>query len=237
MLINADIKGLEWVVACWLSQDPVGMAEIIANVDQHGDNQEKFKLPSRLVAKTFVFRLIYGGGAWSYAHDPAFASVRGSERFWQGVIDQFYDKYKGLHTWHTKIMQEVVGSGKLVMPHGRIYTYTKDYKGEWPRTTILNYPVQGLGADLMMIGRISFYRRLKASNLTALLVSSIHDSLVVDCLDKDGKTCYNICTMLKESIEDIPKNFERLFGIPFNLPMRSEISIGKNKKTMEVWNG
>ena len=89
----------------------------------------------------------------------------------------------------------------------------------------------------MMIGRISFYRRLKASNLTGLLVSSIHDSLVVDCLDKDGTTCYNICKILKESVEDIPKNFKKLFGIEFNLPMRSEISVGINKKDMEVWNG
>jgi len=234
VLINADIRGLEWITACWLSQDPTGITEILANADQHADNQERFKLPSRLVAKTFVFRLIYGGGAWSYANDPAFASVRGSEKFWKGVIDQFYDKYKGLHRWHTKIVQEVVSSGQLVMPHGRIYTYTKDNRGEWPRTTILNYPVQGLGADLMMIGRISFYRRLKASGLTGLLVSSIHDSLVVDSTED---VCYNICMMLKESIEDIPKNFERLFGISFNLPMRSEITVGKNKKDMEVWNG
>lgn len=231
------MKGLEWVTAIYLSQDPVGIKEIIANTDQHQDNQDRFHLPSRLVAKTFVFRLIYGGSAWSYAHDPAFASVKGSEKFWQNVIDDFYSKYRGLHKWHTAIVQEVVGSGRLVMPTGRVYTYTKDHRGEWPRTTILNYPVQGLGADLMMIGRISFYRRLKASNLTGLLVSSIHDSLVVDCLDNDGTVCYNICKILKESIEDIPKNFERLFGVSFNLPMRCEISIGPNKKDMEIWNG
>lgn len=214
----------------------MGMQEILDNVDQHAENQERFKLPSRLIAKTFIFRLVYGGGAWSYAHDPAFASVGGSERFWQGVIDQFYDKYKGLHRWHTKIVQEVVGSGRLVMPTGRIYTYTKDKHGEWPRTTILNYPVQGLGADLMMIGRISFFRRLKASKLPALLVSSIHDSLVVD-VDNDKEVCYNICIMMKKSIEDIPMNFERLFGVKFNLPMKSEITMGVNKKAMEVWNG
>ena len=235
MLINGDISGLEWVCAAYLSQDPIAIKEILAEFDQHSDNQKRFKLPTRLVAKTFVFRLIYGGSAWSYSNDPAFASVKGSEKFWQNVIDQFYDKYKGLHNWHIKLVQEVTQSGRLIMPTGRIYTYTKNHKGEWPRTTILNYPVQGLGADLMMIGRISFYRRLKASNLTGLLVSSIHDSLVVDCLDKDNKTCYNICKILKESIEDIPKNFERLFKVKFNLPMRSEISFGPNKKDMEIW--
>lgn len=120
------------------------------------------------------------------------------------------------------------------MPHGRVYTYTKDKRGEWPRTTILNYPVQGLGADLMMIGRISFFRRLKASGLTSLLVSSIHDSLVVDT---PPELCYNICIMMKKAIEDIPANFERLFGVKFNLPMQCEISYGNDKKNMEVWDG
>lgn len=245
MLINCDISGLEWICAVYLSQETVAMKEIADLVDQHADNQKRLGFPAgpdyRRIAKIFVFRLIYGGGAWSYANDPDFMGVSTSEKYWQGVIDQFYDKYKDLHKWHTKIVQEVVGSGRLVMPHGRIYTYEKDKRGEWPRTTILNYPVQGLGADLMMIGRISFFRRLKASNLIGLLVSSIHDSLVVDApsekLDKLDNNCYNICMMLKNVIEDIPKNFEKLFKIPFNLPMKSEISYGMNKKNMEVWNG
>lgn len=232
MLINCDISGLEWVCASYLSQEQVAMDEIRKCIDQHADNQTRFGLPERTIAKIFLFRLIYGGGAWSYANDPAFMPVSKSEKFWQEVIDKFYDKYRGLHRWHTSIVQQVVATGRLEMPTGRVYTYTKDKRGEWPRTTILNYPVQGLGADLMMIGRLSFFRRLKESELPALLVSSIHDSLVVD---SEPEVCYNICKILKESIEDIPNNFERLFGVPFNLPMKSEISYGLNKKDMEIW--
>ena len=241
MLINADLKALEWYCAVFLSQDPVGIQEILDNVDQHADNLVRLGFPDRGVAKVFLFRLVYGGGAWSYAHDPEFMLTSKSEKFWQHAIDQFYEKYDGLHRWHIGLMQEVTTTGRLVMPTGRIYTYEKDKHGNWPRTTILNYPVQGLGADLMMIGRISFFRRFKASNLTGKLVSTIHDSLVVDApcetLDKLDENCYNICMMLKSCIEDIPMNFERLFGVKFNLPMRCEISYGLNKKDREVLNG
>lgn len=241
MLINVDIKGLEWIVAAFLSQDKVAIEEILSNVDQHGDNQKRFGFPDRTIAKIFVFKLLYGGTAWGYSQESIFRPVSKSEKFWQNVIDQFYSKYKGIAQWHTELMQEVTTTGKIVMPHGRIYTYEKNKHGEWPRTTILNYPVQGLGADLMMIGRISFYRRFKASGLQGLLVSSIHDSLVIDApskdLDKLDENCYNICMMLKSCIEDIPANFERLFKVPFNLPMRGETSYGINKKDMEVWNG
>ncbi len=97
MLIQGDASALEWRCAAFLSQDKVAYEEIWNNVDQHTDNQTRFGLPSRLIAKTFVFRLIYGGSAYSYANDPNFAEVSKSEKFWQGVIDEFYNKYKGLH--------------------------------------------------------------------------------------------------------------------------------------------
>jgi DNA polymerase I-like protein with 3'-5' exonuclease and polymerase domains len=75
MLLNADAKQLEWICATYLSQDKVAIDEINNQVDQHADNQERFGLPSRLIAKTFVFRLIYGGSAFSYANDPNFKDI------------------------------------------------------------------------------------------------------------------------------------------------------------------
>ena len=89
MLLQADAKQLEWVGATYLSQDKTALDEIWASVDQHADNQERFGLPSRLIAKTFVFRLIYGGSSYSYANDPNFRDI-GNETFWQNVIDEFY---------------------------------------------------------------------------------------------------------------------------------------------------
>lgn len=56
MLVNADVKALEWFVGSWLAQDKVAYEEIFQGKDQHTDNQTKFNLPSRLIAKVFVFR-------------------------------------------------------------------------------------------------------------------------------------------------------------------------------------
>jgi DNA polymerase I-like protein with 3'-5' exonuclease and polymerase domains len=115
MILNADAKQLEWVCAAFLSQDSVAIKEIMGETDQHTDNQKRFGLPSRLVAKTFVFRLIYGGSAFSYANDPNFKDI-GNEKFWQNVIDQFYTKYSGLKKWHDDIMFKVKQTNELVMP-------------------------------------------------------------------------------------------------------------------------
>ena len=65
MLVNVDVKSLEIVVAAQLSGDKVLQREIINGEDIHANNMAAFKLPSRLIAKIFVFRLIYGGSAYS----------------------------------------------------------------------------------------------------------------------------------------------------------------------------
>jgi DNA polymerase I-like protein with 3'-5' exonuclease and polymerase domains len=236
MLLQADAKALEWVCAAYLSQDPIAIEEILNNVDQHSDNQKRFGLPSRLVAKTFVFRLIYGGSAWSYARDPDFKGI-GGEKFWQGVIDQFYAKYVRLGEWHVDIVNDAKRDRKLTMPTGRIYYYEPELRGgqaKWPRTRILNYPVQGLGADLMAIARVSLANRLKKVEGTKL-INTVHDSIIVDF---DEKLCDNnsIVKLVDDCFTDIPLNFKKLFGVNFNLPMRVECQVGSNWGNMEIVN-
>jgi DNA polymerase I-like protein with 3'-5' exonuclease and polymerase domains len=55
-LVQADAVGLEIRVAAFLSQDPVLLTELRDGLDIHTDNQTRFGLPSRLIAKIFVFR-------------------------------------------------------------------------------------------------------------------------------------------------------------------------------------
>lgn len=231
MILQADAKALEWVVGAYLSQDKVAYKEIVDQVDQHSLNQKAFNLPTRLIAKTFVFRLMYGGSAYSYANDPDFASVSRSEKFWQKVIDAFYEKYQGLAKWHISIVQQVTLTGQLVMPTGRVYQFLHDPKRGWPETTIKNYPVQGLGADLMSIARVSFMKRFKNANINGKLVNTVHDSIVLDLEEADVQRCVRL---FDDVFNDIPSNFSKLFGVEFNLPLRCECGVGPNMKQLEV---
>ncbi len=227
VLLNFDAKALEWVAAVYLSGDEIGIAEIESGSDIHSSNQAAFGLPTRLVAKTFVFRLLYGGSAYAYATDPDFTHVSRSERWWQGIIDKFYAKYKGIAKWHESLMTEVGRSGKLTMPTGREYIFLnkRNKRGEsvLPRTQILNYPVQGLGADLMAIVRVSLRRRMVKAGCAASLVCTVHDSVLIDALEKDVDKISNI---VYKVFEDVPMNFQKLFGVPFYLPLNVEIQTG-----------
>lgn len=238
MLVNADVKGLEVVVAAQLSNDSVLRQEIIDKEDIHGNNQAAFGLgdgkAGRLIAKIFKFRLIYGGSAYSYAHDSDFMGVSTSEKFWQEVIDKYYTKYYGIKNWHEQIEYEAKTTGRLVVPSGRYYPFnyeTTKYGTKWPSTKVKNYPVQGFGADLVMLARLEVFKRLRASACSGLLVSTIHDSIVVDTPEEN---VYNIAVLLKESIEAVPRLCQQVWKYDFSLPLTCEVSAGPNKKDMTL---
>jgi DNA polymerase I-like protein with 3'-5' exonuclease and polymerase domains len=124
----------------------------------------------------------------------------------------------------------------LTIPSGRYYEYVPKKTGygwKWPLTTIKNYPVQGFGAELVKLARVEFWGRLKNSQYQdrAKFVQTIHDSLVVD-VDNDDEVVYNICTMLRDSIEYTPTLCKEWFDYEFSLPIWCEVQVGPNKADM-----
>ncbi len=93
---------------------------------------------------------MYGATEFSYAQDPDFQPVSSNPKYWKKVIDAFYSKYQGFGKWHTKIVQEVTLTGKLVVPStGRTFDFKRypNRRGEleWPVTQIKNFPVNFSG--------------------------------------------------------------------------------------------
>jgi len=239
MLIHADVRSLEVVCAGFLSQDPVLTAELHENKnnpqkdDLHTNNQKQFNLPDRVTAKRFTFKLLYGGTDYGFSIDPKFNHVSKKRQYWSNVIEKFYSKYKGISQWHTRLVQDVLRDGQLVMPTGRAYTFPRldVAQREWFwRPKILNYPVQGTGADLVAIGRVAMWKRLRKANIPVLFQSTVHDSIDIDC-----ESCYTsrVVAIVKQAIEDIPTNFENIFGVPFNLPLSCETSVGPNLRDLK----
>lgn len=238
MLVNGDVKGLEVVVAAELSGDKILRQEIIDKVDIHETNRDRFKLgtgkPGRLVAKVFKFRLIYGGSAYSYANDSDFTGVSKSVKFWQNVIDEYYAKYTGVKSWHEDLITTAQREGRLEIPSGRFFPIepkVNQWKGglEWPITVIKNYPVQGFGAELVMLARLEVRKRLRQTDLEYKLISTIHDSIVIDTPEKNVG---QVGKILFDSIEYVPQLCKQVFDYDFSLPLTSEIQYGPNKKDM-----
>jgi len=232
LLINADVKGLEVVTAAQLSEDKVLADEIIRKVDTHADNQKQFRLPDRVTAKRFIFKLLYGATAYGYSTDSDFIGVGYDQKQWQEVIDKFYNKYRGIHAWHKRLIYEAQSTGRIGIPSGRYYPISPDYKKRepWPLTIIKNYPVQGFGADLVMLARLRANQLLEQSGLEALLVCTIHDSIVADCPTGNVGAVGRI---LKQAVEEVPGLVKEIWNYNFVLPLTAEVQYGPNKADMQ----
>ena len=238
MIFNADVKSLEWISYLFISQDIEGIKEWLAFVenpklnDIHTKNQTDLKLVSRLIAKIFLFRCIYRGPAFAYAHDPDFSTVSTSQKYWQRVIDTFFEKYYGLNQRHIQLIQEATTTGQTISPFGRVHEHTprETTRGpEWYIPDITNHINQGCGADVMVITRVSFANRWFRSGLEGELISTVHDSIVLDMPEKNVIPAAKI---MRDVFLDLPKNISKAYGVNWNLPLLCECSSGPNQKDL-----
>lgn len=229
-IVQIDAGQIEWRAAVYLSQDDVGKKELHAGFDIHTDNMKCYRLPERVVAKKFQFKLIYGASAFGYANDPEFTHVSTSEKFWQGVIDKAYEKYPGLYRWHVNLVKTATETGRIVVPSGREFIF-HDAANPRERPKILNYPCQGFSADIMMIARVSAFRRLKAVK-DVKFVGTIHDSLVLDVSENNLDF---VCSTLYSVFNDLAGNVSKMFNIDFNVPLTSEVTYGPTLGDETEW--
>lgn len=233
MLFQCDASQLEWRTALELSQDPTGLQEILGGEDTHAKNQKAFDLPSRLIAKIFLFRTIFRGSGWSFANDPDFMHVSSDPSFWDGMNEKFYAKYQGLDNIHKRWAEDVVRGRPIHGPLGRSWLVQVDrtHRGELkiPWTILSNYPVQGTGADVMTLARLSAKKRLTEMEIPSKWISTVHDSIV---LDTEEKYLEQLQQVFDQVFKDIPNNIRRIFGYNWIVPMACESKYGKNMKDM-----
>ena len=235
MIVNVDAKSLEWCTYLFLSQDPVGIEEWHGVIndpskhDIHKANQEAFNLPSRLIAKVFLFRWIYRGSAFAYSKDPDFIPVSKSQDFWQNVIDNYYAKYKQIYLTHMRYIKQATTTGKIVSPFGRLYNFQPrmNKRGElvYSEPDITNYPNQGCGADVMAVARVAVRQRWKRAGISGKLISTVHDSIVADVPEHEVDQVVN---MFDQVFKDLPQLVSQAYNTPWNIPMLGEVSVGSN---------
>jgi DNA polymerase I-like protein with 3'-5' exonuclease and polymerase domains len=238
MIVNVDARALEWLTYLYLSQDSNGIEEwheVYNNpgkYDIHRNNQEAFNLPSRLIAKVFLFRFIYRGSAYAYSMDPDFRPVSTKVAFWEDVIDRYYTKYKGIYEIHMKYIRDATTTGRIVSPFGRAYTFTpKERRGElvWSESDIVNWPNQGLGADVMAVARIAVRQRMKRAGLQSKLNTTVHDSIAADCPDNEVQ---DVAALFNNTFRALPNLITQAYGVEWNVPLLGEVSVGENMLEM-----
>ena len=232
-LLQIDASQLEWRTALELSDDQVGIQEVLDGADAHSLNQVAFSLPSRLIAKIYLFRTIFRGSGYAFSMDNDFMHVSADSKYWDAVNEKFYKKYEGLNKQH-QVWKDLVVSGKVIeSPLGRSWKIEmgRTPRGELkiPWTTLTNYPVQGTGADIMMLVRISFFKRVKAAGIPCKLRSTVHDSILVDTPTEYMQRLVDIAYQV---FDDLQANIWKIYKYKWTVPMTCECKYGVNMKDM-----
>lgn len=231
MYVQVDASQLEWRGALELSRDGVGINEVKNKADAHSLNQKAFELPSRLIAKIYLFRTIFRGSGWGFANDPDFMHVSSDPDYWEEVNVKFFRKYHGLDKQH-QIWKDLVLEGKpIIGPLGREWKIEFDGK-KIPWTVFTNYPVQGTCADIMTMTRVIFRKRLRQKEWghLVLIVTSVHDSIIVDCPEE---LVMEVVKLFHEVFASLIPNIKKVFNYDWVVPLECECKIGMTMKDMK----
>lgn len=68
------------------------------------------------------------------------------------------------------------------------------------------------------------------ADINGVLINTVHDSIVLDLLNKYEAEI--VSDIMNSVLEDFPSNFERIFGVPFDLKIHGEITVGNNMYDM-----
>lgn len=245
-IVNADLSQIEWRTAAALSHDPIMCDEIRHDFDVHTDSAKRwfnggdldtsskeFK-KIRTTAKIFNFRMLYNGKPKAFYYDGSMP--RYSLERWKQIVPGFYEKYKGLRAWQLRNEKIVNKENYLRNVSGRFLTFkynTDEEEGPlgYNLNAICNYPVQSISADLMFLGMVTIWRKVRSLGLRSRLILQVHDSLVWDCPKDEVFIVSKICA---DTFERLPELSKEYFGWEIEVPLTSEVAIGKTYGSLDI---
>lgn len=240
LILVIDLSQLEWRVAIWMSQDPVGMREIFDGVDIHSDNAIKFfgDIKYRQAAKVMTFRLLYGGGAYAFFMDPNMPDF--TLKKWNHIVESYKRKYFTLTMWQQDNITSVGrDKGWLQGWLGRLWKFPLEESKKHPglmiydEKKIKNYPVQGTATgDIVPLAMDLMWDKMDRAPMDYMSTNwmgTVHDSVLFDTMPHEVK---RVAKMGIEVFEELPTVIENIWGCKFNLPLTGEAEWGPNYAIM-----
>jgi DNA polymerase I-like protein with 3'-5' exonuclease and polymerase domains len=237
-IMNADLSQIEWRVPAQLSQDKTMISEINSGVDQHiaacvdlmglpfVSKADPASKKNRDHAKTFNFRMIYGGTEYGFFKDPNMPRFK--LRKWGNIIKSFFKKYSGLYNWQQRNIKTVIqGDGTLVLPTGRRFKFRPTgWGGKYNEREIKNYPVQGMaGGDILPLAAVIIRKKMRKGGFVSKMILTVHDSIVFDYKESEKKDLAKLCLNV---FSNLPKYIKQYWGIDWIVNLEGECEIGEN---------
>lgn len=222
VIISADYSQFELRIAAAMSGDEAMIKAFNEDSDIHtetaaliqGVKPEDVTKEMRYAAKAVNFGILYGQGVHGLSEGTGLSYAEAKE-----FIDKYFEvrpKLRGMIDGF-KDMAKNKGYVETVMGRRRP---TPDVQSsnfmvrEGAYRAAINMPIQGSAADLTKMAMSAIEPKLPKG---AFQIMQIHDSIMVECKEKDAK---KIGKMMKETMESIKPDL--------GVKLKVDVSIGKN---------
>lgn len=168
----------------------------------------------RTLAKTTNFLTGYGGGAFGLQNVLAMRDMNLKIEECQEIVEKFFEAYPALKTWIQKYKRFILDKHVAVSIFGRVRVFEEvlgndeEAKAKAQRAGV-NHAIQATASDMMLIALFTIESRMRQENLESILVSTVHDSLLIDCVKTELPIMHEIAM---DVLSHFPDVFKSLFG-------------------------
>ena len=224
ILLDADYSQIELRVLAHVSEDTTMIEAFKNGEDIHKQAASKvFGLPieevtdqMRTKAKAVNFGIVYGISDFGLSEQLGVSKKEAKQ-----YIEQYLEKYSGIKTFMTNIIEEAKEKGfvetlfkrRRYVPELQSNNYMVRQFGS---RIAMNTPIQGTAADIIKIAMINVYQELKEKKLNSKLVLQVHDELLIETYENEKNLIKDI---LKKCMEN---------AIKLKVPLNVDIDEGKS---------
>lgn len=223
LISEPDGSQLEFRVATFLGQDPVAMMDIRNDEDIHRFtasvlnqvHEDDVTGKQRQNAKPDTFKPLYGGQR----------GTKAQERYYAAFREKYHVLSEVQKGWTYTVLQEK----KLETPWGLIFYWPRTrmgYNGYIENTpSIYNYPVQSFAtAEIIPIAMVHLWHRIRANNLQARIVNTVHDSSPMEHPPEETEAVRSLA--IQCFTFDVYEYLDKVYDIDFNVPLGCGIKTG-----------
>lgn len=218
--IEVDFSQLELRVAAVMANDPTMLGLFEAGEDIHTYMAKRLVRGAemtkehRSLAKGVNFGFLYGMMAKHFAN-YVFENygVKITPKEAEAFREEYFTTFSALPEWYRKQRKEAIEYGGVHNEFGRFRHLPRVYHGDyWVQENAfrqaINSPVQSTGSDFMLISLARVARDLRIRQLSAKLITTVHDSV---CLTAPYSTARRVGRIVQEIMEQADDTLDRKF--------------------------
>jgi DNA polymerase I-like protein with 3'-5' exonuclease and polymerase domains len=159
---------------------------------------------NRNIAKTVNFLTGYGGGAFGLQNVLAAQAIYLSLEDCEAIIESFFDSYPSLRKLLSYYKRFIMDNGVAVSIFGRVRIFEEVFGEDQEAISKAqragcNHLIQSTASDMMLVALFVIEQMMREQGLESILVSTVHDSLLIDCIQLELPKVHDIVSSVLDN--------------------------------------